>query len=272
VLSAWQAAQTVRTLTDRTPEQLKLPYYLWTREAVGQLLQRRYGIRVSIWTVGRYLAKWGFTPQKPLRRAYEQNPKEVQQWLEKEYPTIRTLAKKEKAEIYWIDEMGLRSDHVTGYTYGRRGCTPVVPGTGQRFRCNQISAITNRGRLNFMVFKNDFAAPVFLAFLGRLLRQTDRKVFVIVDRHPVHRSGKVRRWLNRRPERIRCFSLPGYSPELNPDELLNQDVKSNAVGRRRPHTRIEMIAHVRSFLYGRKRQPHVVRKYFTEPHVAYAAH
>ena len=270
-LTGWQAAQTVRTLTNRTPEQLRLPWFLWTREAVGQLLAQRYGVKVSIWTVGRYLAQWNFTPQKPLRRAYEQNPVEVKRWLAEEYPAIRARAKREGGEIFWIDEMGMRSDHATGRSYGRRGYTPVIPGTGQRFRCNQISAITNRGRLNFMVFRQDFEATVFLAFLRRLLRQVPRKVFIIVDRHPVHRSGKARRWMDQRQDRIAYFYLPGYSPELNPDELLNQDVKSNAVGRRRPHTRMEMVSHIRHFLRGRLRQPAVVRNYFREPHVAYAA-
>ncbi len=155
-LKPWQAAQIVKTITDRHPDQLKLPFYLWTRESVAQLIQQRFGITLSVWTVGRYLARWGFTPQKPVRRAFEQNPHEVQHWLKEQYPAIRKEAKKEKAQIYWCDEMGLRSDHATGCTYGRRGRTPVIPGTGKRFGCNMISAITNRGRLNFMVFKNVF--------------------------------------------------------------------------------------------------------------------
>src|SRR5207245_1570018 len=137
---------------------LRLPFALWTREAVQQLLARRFGVHVSVWTVGRYLRAWGLTPQKPVRRAYEQNPAAVRRWLKKEYPAIRAQAKREKAEIHWGDEMGLRSDHPAGRSYGRRGQTPVVPGTGQRFRCNLISAITNRGRLAFMVFHQRFTA------------------------------------------------------------------------------------------------------------------
>src|SRR3989441_202816 len=158
-------------------------------QAVQQLLARRFGVHVSVWTVGRYLRAWGLTPQKPVRRAYEQNPAAVRRWLKKEYPAIRAQAKREKAEIHWGDEMGLRSDHQAGRSYGRRGQTPVVPGTGQRFRCNLISAITNRGRLAFMVFHQRFTAPVFLNFLRRLLRLIPGKVFLILDRHPVHKSG-----------------------------------------------------------------------------------
>ena len=270
-LLPWQSAQIAKTVIDRCPDQLKLPFYLWTREAVGQLIERRFGIRLSVWTVGRYLARWNFTPQKPVRQAFERNPEAARLWLEEEYPAIRKEAKKEKAEIYWGDEMGLRSDHATGRSYGRRGQTPVIPGTGARFGCNMISAITNKGKLNFMVFKERFESDIFKNFLSRLTKQSKRKVFIIVDRHPVHRSSKVRQWLEANEEHIRMFFLPSYSPELNPDEILNQDVKSNAVGRKRAHNLREMINHIRSFLWGRQRRPSIVVKYFKEKHVQYAA-
>jgi transposase len=270
-LLPWQAAQIAKTVVDRTPEQLKLPFCLWTREAVAQLIERRFGIHLSIWTVGRYLKRWGFTPQKPVHRAFERNPERVRLWLEEEYPAIRRLAKFERAEIYWGDEMGLRSDHSVGRSYGRRGKRPVIPGTGQRFGCNMISAITNRGRLNFMVFKKRFQADVFLDFLKRLVRQAKRKVFLIVDGHPVHWSSRVKAWLKKNAHRIRLFFLPGYSPELNPDEMLNQDVKSNAVGRRRASNQDELLKNVRGYLRSRQRQPHMVKRYFKEQHVRYAA-
>ena len=270
-LLPWQAAQIARTIVDRCPDQLKLPFYLWTREAVAQLIERRFGLRLSPWTVGRYLKRWGFTPQKPVRRAFERDPEAVRCWLEEDYPAIRKQAKREKAEIYWGDEMGLRSDHATGRSYGRRGQTPVIPGTGVRFRCNMISSVTNRGRLNFMVFKKRFQAEVFLEFLRRLVRQAKGKVFLIVDRHPVHRSKKVKGWLEKNVQHIQMFFLPSYSPDLNPDELLNQDVKSNSVGRRRARNQQELLSNVRGYLRSRQRKPHVVRQYFQEKHVQYAA-
>jgi transposase len=270
-LLPWQAAQIAKTLVDRRPEQLKLPFYLWTREAVAQLIEQRFGIRLSIWTVGRYLARWGFTPQKPVRRAFERDPEQVRRWLEVEYPAVRKQAKREKAEIFWGDEMGARSDHQAGRSFGRRGQTPVILGTGQRFGCNMISAITNRGRLSFMVFKKRFRGDVFLDFLKRLIRQINRRVFLIVDGHPVHRSKEVHAWLKKHVNRIRLFFLPGYSPELNPDEVLNHDVKSNAVGRLRAHNQDELMANVRGYLRKRQRQPHIVRNYFEEQHVRYAA-
>ena len=181
------------------------------------------------------------------------------------------ITKREKGIVYWGDEMGMRSDHQTGTTYGRRGKTPVIAATGQRFGCSMISAITNRGQLNFMVFKKRFSAQVFIDFLRRLIRQAKRKVFLILDRHPVHRSRKAKDWLRKHAQSISLFFLPGYSPELNPDEMLNQDVKGNAVGRRRPGNQKEMLAVVRGYLPGRQRRPHLVRRYFEEEHVRYAA-
>ncbi len=270
-LKGHQAATTVRIITDRCPDQLKLPFALWTRAAVQELIEKRWGLRLSVWTVGRYLKNWGFTPQKPLRRAYEQNPAAVTRWLQQEYPAIARRAKTENAEIHWVDEMGLRSDHQTGTSYGKKGHTPVIPGTGQRFRCNMISTVTNRGKLAFMVFKQRFTGDVMKEFLQRLLRHARRKVFLIADSHPVHKSKKVQRWVERRCDDLELFFLPGYSPELNPDELLNQDVKSNALGRRRPGNQTEMTNDVRSYLHSTQKRPDIVKSYFEEEHVNYAA-
>jgi transposase len=266
-----QAATIVTLIIDRCPTQLKLPYALWTREAVQALIQRRYGIAVSVWTVGRYLKRWGMTPQKPVRRAFERDPVAVQHWLDEEYPAIAAAAKRDGAEIHWGDEMGLRSDHQTGTSYSPKGQTPVIPGTGQRFRCNMISTVTNRGQLAFMIYKEGFTAVVFLKFLRRLVRQNPRLIYLIVDGHPVHRSRAVKRWLQENEGRIRMFRLPAYSPELNPDELLNQDVKSNALGRQRPADVVEMVDTLRSYLRSTQKRPEIVRSYFREKHVRYAA-
>jgi transposase len=270
-LKGHQAATTVRLITDRCPDQLKLPFFLWTREAVGALLSRRFGLKVSVWTAGRYLKAWGLTPQKPLRRAYEQDPAAVKRWLREEYPAIRGAAKREKAEIHWGDQMGLRSDHQTGTTYGRRGQTPVIPATGQRFGCNLMSTLTNRGTLTFMVFKRRFTAAVCIQFLRRLIRQRKRKVYLILDRHPVHQSVAVKRWIEQHASRLRLYLLPGYSPELNPDEYLNHDVKANAVGRTRPATQTEMIDLVRGYLRIKQARPVLVQSCFAHPDVQYAA-
>jgi transposase len=265
-----QAAQTVRWITGRCPDQLQLPFFLWTREAVQMLLKREFGLQVSVWTVGRYLNGWGLTPQKPVRRAFEQDPVAVRRWLDSEYPDIEREAKHVGAQIFWGDEMGLRSDHQAGRSYGRRGRTPVIPGTGRRFGCNMISAITNRGKLFFMIFEKEFNFRVFLRFLKRLTRQVKGRVFLILDRHSVHKSAPVRRWLELHTDKLRIFFLPTYSPELNPDELLNQDVKSNALGRQRPRDQWEMMDHVRGYLRSTQRQHLRVQAYFYGEHVQYA--
>jgi len=269
-LAGHQAATVVKLIALRCPDQLQLPFALWTRQAVCQLLAERFGLRVSVWTAGRYLRHWGLTPQKPVRRAYERNPAAVQRWLKEVYPAIHARAKREKAEIHWGDEMGLRSDHQSVRSYSKRGHTPVIPGTGQRFGCNMISTITNRGTLRFMVFKKRFTQPVLLAFLRRLLRSVKGKVYLIVDGHPVHHGKMAQRWLAAQQQRIALFFLPGYSPELNPDELLNQDVKSHA-GRRRPKDQTHMMRSLRAHLRSTQKQPAKVRRYFHEEHVAYAA-
>lgn len=266
-----QAATVVRMIEGSCPDQLRLPFALWTREAVQMLIARRFGITLSVTTVGRYLRRWGFSPQKPLRRAFEQDPVAVQRWLDSEYPAIAARAKAEGAEIWWGDEMGLRSDHQTGRSWGRVGKTPVIPGTGQRFSCNMISALTNRGHMAFMVFEGSFTQAVFLRFLKRLLRKAKRKVFLIVDRLRVHRTRRVLAWIEAQGRSIALFYLPAYSPQLNPDEILNQDVKSNAVGRRRAADKIELKANLRGYLRSTQRQPHIVRRFFFEKHVRYAA-
>lgn len=270
-LRGHEAALVVRTISDRCPDQLKMPFALWTREAVQLFIRDRFGVALSVWTVGRYLKRWGMTPQKPLRRAYERDPVKVERWLSQEYPAIARRAKAESAEIHWGDQMGVRSDHHAGRSYGRRGQTPVIPATGKRFGCNMMSTITNRGTLRFMIFKKRFNTPVMIDFLSRLVRSVNHKVFLILDNHAVHRARKVKDWLARHARQVELFFLPNYSPELNPDELLNQDVKTNAVGRRCAATAEELECNVRSYLRSTQKCPAIVRNYFKEKHVAYAA-
>ena len=266
-----QSARIRQMIIDSLPDQLKLPFYLWTRAAVVSLIEREYGISVSLTTVGRYLAGWGMSPQKPVRRAYERNDAAIARWLRTEYPAIARDAKREKAAIYWGDEMGLRSDHVAGTSYAPLGQTPIIRATGQRFGCNMISAITNRGHLAFMVFHGKFDGRLFVQFMRRLLQQATGKLYLIVDGHPVHRSVVARDFVAANEARLRLIRLPGYCPELNPDELLNQDVKTNGLGKSRPANRAELMAGVRSHLRRRQKQPQVIRNLFQEKHVRYAA-
>ena len=264
-------AKNVRALIlDKCPDQLKLPFALWTRDAVSDLIYREYGIRPAVRTAGNYLRDWGFTPQKPVRRAYERNPVAVQAWLDTAYPAIASRAKQENALIYWGDEMGLRSDHAAGRSYGLRGKTPVLRATGKRFGCSMISAVTNQGHLCFRVFEGSFNVDVFLDFLDRMIKQARRKVYLIVDGHPVHRAKVLKAWCEEHKDVLELFRLPTYSPDLNPDELLNQDIKCNVFRKRRPRTNVELKAILRSHLFSRQRRPHIIRSYFQEEHVRYA--
>ena len=264
--------QRIRSLIVGTmPNQLKLPCYLWTRAAVASLMAREYGITVSRVTVGRYLLAWGLSPQTPVRRAYERNDAALTRWLKQADPAMARQARRDKAAIYWGDEMGLRSDHVTGTSDAPVGRTPVIRATGQRFGCNRISAITNKGALAFMVFQGKLKAPVLVAFLQRLLKQIAGTLSLIVDGHPVHKSGKATRVAATPSARLRLIRLPGYCPELNPDELLNQDVKTNGLGKSRPTNRPDLMALGRSHWSRRQKQPQVITNLCREHQVRSAA-
>jgi transposase len=270
-LANWQCATIVKLITSRYPDQLQLPFMLWTREAVRDLIKDRFGVTYSIRHVGRLLEKWGFSVQKPIRKAMEQSPPAVKKWMEEDYPLLQAKAKAEKGEILWSDEMGVRSDAASAKTYAPKGHTPVLPHTGRRFGCNMISAISNRGRLHFMVFKGHTNASRFQTFLERLIKQIAHKIFLVVDNHPIHKSKPINMFVTKNVDKIELAFLPPYSPELNPDEMLNQDVKTNAVRRQRASSQHELIANVRSYLYGRQRQPQIVKNYFNKDSVKYAA-
>lgn len=271
LLQPYQCAIIVNLIKDRCPDQLKMPFMLWTREAVGMLIERRFGIKMAVRSVGNYLKRWGFTPQKPLRRAYERQDKAVKVWLEETYPMIAARAKLENAEIHWRDEAGFRSDHQTGTSYSPKGQTPVVKSTGKRFRVNMISTVTNKGTLRFMLFEESFTAEVFLNFLERLTKGSETKIFLILDNLRVHHAKILKGWLDKNKDKIELFYLPSYSPELNPDELLNQDVKSNAVGRKRAKNLTELRNNITSYLFGTQRSPDIVKSYFQKTEVCYAA-
>lgn len=265
-----QAAEIRKLIKDKFPEQLKLAFGLWTREAVQQLILSRFGIELSRWQVGRYLKSWGYTPQKPIRKAFEQKPEQVKQWLVKEYPAIKKRAAKEKGTIYFGDETGMRSDHQAGRSYAPKGETPIITATGQRFSLNMISAISNKGHLQFMIIDR-FNGGVFLDFLKRMIKYSREKVFFITDGHPAHKTKIIKEWLEENKKRIEVFFIPPYSPELNAQEYLNQDVKTNVIGKKRPINKEQMRENVEGFMKGRKKNKKQVQKYFHQKHVKYAA-
>lgn len=271
-LTATQAATVVNLIRDHNPDQLKLPFYLWTREAVQGLVRERLSIDMDISTVGRYLEKWGFTAQKPIVRAYQRSDERVRRWLEEEYPAIVERARAERARIWWGDETGLKSRHHTGTSFSPKGTTPVVRATGAVFGCNVVSAITNQGHLCFMVYEGSFNAMTFKDFMERMVMESpDSKIFLVLDNLRVHHAKVLQPWLAENKERIELFFLPSYSPDLNPDELLNHDLKANAVGRKRAKTKLELIENVTNHLESRKATPTIIANLFKEKHVAYAA-
>ena len=261
-----------KQIEDKHPEQLKLPFVLWTREAIQALIKLKYGLVMPLRTITDYLKRWGMTPQKPIIRAYQQDPEAVEKWRKEVYPKIVAKAKRENGLIYWPDESGLGSDHAAGRSFSPRGKTPIIPGTGNRFSTNRISAVSNRGQMAFSVFDERFTVPVFLNFLKRLLKHAKgRKPFVIPDGHPVHKAKAVDAWLEEMDGKMELFPLPGYSPQLNPDELLNQDLKATVFKRKRPRNKTELKSQLRSRLYAIQKQPGRVKSYFHHPETLYAA-
>ncbi len=260
-----------RLVAGRCPDQLKLPFALWTREAVGQLIERKTGLRLSLTAIGSYLAAWGFTAQKPIRRATERDAAAVQAWLAQDYPAIVRRAKKERAEIHWADETGVSNQANYGRSFAPRGETPVIPRPAARFTQSMISSVTNQGKLRFMIYNGALNTAIFLQFLRRLIKDADRKLFVIVDNLRVHRAKSVTAWVADNVDRIELFYLPPYAPEHNPDEYVNNDVKQ-AMGRRAtPMDKAAMTAGLRSHMRGLQRRPDKVRSFFQAPDVRYAA-
>ena len=270
-LSAEQAKQIQKLIIDKTPDQLKLVYALWTRKAVMELIEEKTGLKLAIRTVGNYLAEWGFTPQKPLKNAYEQSPEKVQEWLDEEYPLIKEKAKKEDAEIYWGDETGMRSDCQHGRGYAPKGKTPVIKLSAKRTSTNMISAITNQGKVRFQIYDGRMNANQLIESLKRLIKDAKRKVILILDNLRVHHAKLVKAWLTKHLEKIEVFYLPAYSPELNPDEYLNCDLKagvhSKCPARNKKQLKAKVLSHMRML----QRQPERVMKYFRHPKISYAA-
>ena len=260
-----------RLIIDKTPDQLNMVYALWTRKAVLELIEDKFGITLSIRTVGNYLSSWGFSPQKPLKRAYEQSPSKVRRWLEDTYPTIKEKAKKDDAEIYWGDETGVRGDSQHGRGYAPIGKTPVITLSAKRTSTNMISAITNQGKVRFQIYDGRMNADQLIQFMKRLIKDAKRKVFLILDNLRVHHAKKVNQWLAQHSEEIEVFHLPAYSPELNPDEYLNCDLKAGIHSQRPARNQKQLKAKVLSHMRMLQKQPMRVMKYFKHPKIAYAA-
>jgi transposase len=271
LLSDRQAARLQDLLRTHTPEDLGIPAPLWTRRAVQDLVRRECALDLAVRTVGVYLHRWGFTAKRPRRQARDQDPEEVREWLEGTYPAIEGRARHEGAAIHWCDEVGVAADRHPAKGYAPEGepATTAVP--GPHLRVGQISTITNGGQVHFMTYTGTMTAALFLAFLGRLLRSTTGKVFLIVDRLRAHQTPAVDAWAAAHRERIEVFYLPRRSPERNPDEYLNQDLKGNVNASGLPHSKPELRSRIQGFMRRLRHLPERVMNYFQHPSVAYAA-
>jgi len=270
-LTAKQEARALRWICDGCPDQLQLPFALWTRRAVQQLFRRRFGVTMPIRTVGLYLERWGMTPQRPTRRAYERDDAVVARWLRVEYPKIARQARAEGAEICWGDETGLRSDESRHRGYALRGQTPVLRIRARRSSLSVISAITNQGTVRFMIYPGALRPAVLLRFLHRLTRDQRHRIFLILDNLRVHKARVVTAWVACHAAQIRLFFLPPYSPELNPDEYLNGDLKRGVHTGLPPRDAAELKRQTLSQLRSIQRSPTRVRAYFEHPAIQYAA-
>jgi len=271
-LSLSQESRIKQDIIDKTPDQHKLAFALWNAKAVAAYIKQCFDITMPIRTVRLYLSRWGFTPQRPIKKAYEQQDKAVQRWLETDYPAIVKRAKKEGAEISWGDETGVSSSEHRPRGYAPKGQTPVlISSKASRTRVNLISTVNNRGELRFMSYKGSMNAQVLIRFLRQLIKHASQKVYLILDNLRVHHSKKVKHWLKDRSNQIELFFLPSYSPELNPDEYLNGDLKSEMNRRAPTRSEEEMRKKVRSCLCSLQKQPERVKAYFRHPKIAYAA-
>ena len=268
-LNARQMARLSRIVREKNPLQLKFEYALWTLGIIRELIHREFSVNLSEVSVCRLMRRLGFSPQRPLYRAWQQDPKLVDEWRTQEYPKIVVRAKREKALIFFADESGIRSDYHAGTTWAAVGKTPLVKATGARFSLNMLSAVNSLGHFRFMTVDGRINAGVFRDFLARLITGMDRKIFLIVDGHPTHKAKMVKQFVEDNKERIELFFLPAYSPELNPDELAWAHVKTK-IAKTTTQTKVELKKTVKRVMRKLQKMPHIVKSFFHTPSCAYA--
>lgn len=260
----------IEAIIEFEPEQLDLGGKLWTRGKVTELARRLFGVSYTERGMGKLLRRMGLSFQRPDRRAIEANPEAMVEWVESTYPALVERAEADGAVILFADQVGVRSDHLSGSTWGRVGQTPTVARTGKRFSRGAMSAISPRGDMRFTVFAGRFDTAEFLTFCTRLISGYDTKIHLVADGHPVHRSKATKKWMAEHAEEIELHYLPAYAPHLNPDELVNADLK-RTLADKTITSRDQMELAVRSFFRRVQKLPGHVRGYFQAPHTVYTS-
>ena len=270
-LSAEEARQVRAWIVEQPPDQLGLPFALWTSRAVRELVARRLAKRLGLTAVQLSLQRWGMSPPKPLVRAKERQPAAIAAWLATTYPAIARRARAARAVIYWGDETGISNQDQIGRSYAPKGQTPVMARTAKRITQSMISAVSNRGLMRFMLDEGALNADRCIAFLGRLIKDAGQKVVLIVFNLKVHKADKVQAWVKSHAPEIELCYLPAYTPDHNPTEYLNNDLKQQLRQQPQPGSKEELTKRTRSVLRAIQRSPERVRSYFTPEPVRYAA-
>ena len=266
-----QEKEIQKIIVDKTPEQMRFKECMWTRNNIRQLIKEKYGVDIKLSTLGYYLARWGFTVQRPVKRAYKQDEKKIEEWLNQEFPGITQRAEEEDAEIFFGDETNIQNTANYARDYAPKGQTPVVRVEAQKLKIEMLSAISKRGKLRFMLYKDSMNTDKLIDFMTRLITDSRKKVFLVLDNLRVHHAKKVTAWLEEHKDRIELFYLPPYAPEYNPDELLNSDIKRNAGAMQSPRTQAEFEANVQNRLDYLSSSPSVIASFFQAPCTQYAA-
>ena len=268
-LNASQLQRIYELVVGHDPRQLQFDFALWTREMVREVIRREFGVRLSAVSVGRLLRKMGLSPQRPRWLATQQNPDAVEQWKAETFPQIRADAAKSGGTVWFADEAGVRSDYHAGTTWAPVGETPTVKSTGARHSVNMISAVAPDGSLRFATYTGRFTSTEFIDFCKRLLHDADGPVFLVVDGHPTHRSKATKKFVESTHGRLRLYTLPGYSPQLNPDEWVWNNVKAAKIGRAGITSQDDLRTKAISALRRLQKMPHLVRGFFRDPNLAY---
>lgn len=271
ILSPRQKLQVRRWINGKDPRQYGFDFGLWTRQIVAALIEEKFGVRLGVTAVGHLLAELDITPQKPLRRAYERDPVAIKRWTTETYPRLRARAKRLGAKIFFLDEAGVRSDQVLGRTWGLRGQTPEVHTSGRRQSVSAISAVNAHGAFWYEIYTERLNATRFIALLTRFMHRRRGKVFLVLDGHPAHRAKAVSQYVQSLAGRLELHFLPGYAPDLNPDEFVWNHLKNQGVSKT-PLRRDESLrSRVHADLAAIQARPALVRSFFHAPSVAYTS-